>query len=123
MTTSKRTVVLGASPKSERISNQAVADLKAAGHEVLPINPVAETIHGLPVTASLSGVSGAVDTLTMYVNAARSSAMQEEILALKPRRVIFNPGSENPELEGLLEQAGVEVENACTLILLRTGQY
>ncbi|MDF3129144.1 CoA-binding protein [Kiritimatiellaeota bacterium B1221] len=123
MTTSKRTVVLGASPKSERISNQAVADLKAAGHAVIPVNPVAETIHGLPVSASISDISGTVDTLTMYVNASRSSAMQAEILALNPRRVLFNPGSENPDLQKVLVAAGIEVENACTLILLRTGQY
>lgn len=123
MTKKKITVVLGASPKTERISNQAVAELKDAGYRVVPVHPLAEEIQGLAVSASLSEISEPVDTLTVYLNSARSSDLQEEIVALKPRRVIFNPGAENPALQSLLSSAGVEVENACTLVLLRTGQF
>lgn len=123
MITSKITIVLGASPKQERISNQAVADLIAYGHAVIPVHPLAETIHGVKVSAGLADISEAVDTITVYMNAARSSLLLEEILKLQPRRVILNPGAENADLQAKLEGAGVLVENACTLILLRTGQY
>lgn len=117
------TAVLGASPKAERISNQAVAELKSHGHKVIPIHPVAEEIQGVRVVKSLSEITVPVDTLTMYVNAARSSALEKEIFAVHPRRVIFNPGAENPELTQKLEAQNIQVENACTLILLHTGQY
>jgi hypothetical protein len=64
-----------------------------------------------------------IDTVTMYVNAALSTKYLQDLIDLKPRRVIFNPGSENPSLEKALVAKGILVEEACTLVLLRTGQF
>jgi predicted CoA-binding protein len=97
--------------------------LREHGHEVVPVHPKLPSIAGVPVVADLSQISGPVDTVTMYVGAAISSGLADKLIALKPRRVIFNPGAENPELAAKLEASGVMVEEACTLVLLRTGQY
>ena len=64
-----------------------------------------------------------IDTVTLYLNPKNQEPYYQQILDLKPRRVIFNPGTENPEFYKLLEAEGVEVEVACTLVLLATGQY
>lgn len=119
----QRVVVMGASHKPERYSNQAIRLLREHGHEVIPVNPRLDETEGLKVVHSLGDITGAVDTLTMYVGAERSSALIEDILRLQPGRVIFNPGSENPELEQRLEAAGIAFEKACTLVLLRTDQF
>ncbi|WFB36536.1 CoA-binding protein [Kiritimatiellota bacterium B12222] len=123
MTHTKTVVVLGASPKTDRISHQAVTELSSHGYKVIPVHPVAKEINGLSVKASLSDISEAVDTVTVYMNAQRSSGVEQDLLDLKPRRVIFNPGAENPELASTLEEQGIAVEEACTLILLRTDQF
>jgi|JI6StandDraft_1071083.scaffolds.fasta_scaffold01139_6 predicted CoA-binding protein len=125
MTTSKteRVVILGASDKPDRYSNMAQLLLREHGHEVVPVHPKLTSIEGVPVVADLSQISGPVDTVTMYVGAAISSGLADKLIALKPRRVIFNPGSENPALAAKLEAADIAVEEACTLVLLRTGQY
>lgn len=120
---SEGVVVLGASPKRERYSNQAVRLLLEHGYSVIPVHPAVAEIEGLAVAASLAEVDAPVDTVTMYVSAARSTPMTDELLKLKPRRVIFNPGSENPALAKDLAAAGIETEEACTLVLLNTGQF
>ena len=119
----QRVVVLGASHKSDRYSNQAIRLLREYGHEVIPVNPRLDESEGIKVAHSLDEISGAVDTLTMYVGAERSNALIESILRLGPRRVIFNPGTENPELEAQLNTAGIPFEHACTLVMLRTAQF
>ena len=115
--------VLGASPKPERYSNQAVRLLLEHGHRVIPIHPIIKAIEGLPVSASLSDVAEGIDTLTIYVSPALSTPLTDDILALHPRRVIFNPGTENPTLNAVLTEAGIDIEEACTLVLLNTGQF
>lgn len=116
--------VIGASPKPERYSNRAIRLLREYGHAVLPVNPAQASIEGLPVTPSIAALPrGGVDTVTMYVSPAHSGDLLAPLLALAPRRVIFNPGAENPALEDGLRAAGIEVEEACTLVLLRTGQF
>lgn len=119
----QRVVVLGASANPARMSYQAVKRLSEAGHEVVPVHPAIDTLLGADVTADLMEVRGKVDTLTVYVNPARSSAMTETIVERKPGRVIFNPGAENPELTSRLEAEGIPCENACTLVLLSTGEF
>lgn len=119
----QRVVVLGASHKPERYSNQAIRLLREHGHEVIPVHPKLQQAEGIPVVSSLDAINGAVDTLTMYIGAERSDQIADAILALKPGRVIFNPGSENPALEQRLRDAGIGFELACTLVLLRTGQF
>ncbi len=116
-------VVLGASPKSERYSNQAVAMLKEHGYEVVPVNPSGVSIHDLCTMKNLGEIEIPVDTLTMYVGPAVSTAQKDAILELSPKRVIFNPGSENSELEAALAANGIKVIHACTLVMLRTGQF
>ncbi len=115
--------VLGASNNPERYSNMAVRRLRDAGHRVIPVNPALETIEGLPVTKSLGEIKEPVDTLTLYVGPQRSAPMIEDILRLAPKRVIFNPGTESPELAAALDRAGIPHIAACTLVMLQTGQF
>lgn len=115
--------VVGASPKPERYSNKAIRLLREYGHTVIPVNPAQSEIEGLAVTPRIDGLPRGIDTVTVYVGPAHSEALQAPLLALQPKRVIFNPGAENPALEAALRQAGITVEEACTLVLLRTGQF
>lgn len=115
--------VLGASTKPARYSNKAVRLLKEKGYTVVPVHPAFSEIEGLEVVKTLAAIDQPVDTLTMYVSAKLSTPVTDEIIQLKPGRVIFNPGTENPELQQQLVDAGIEVEEACTLILLNTGQF
>lgn len=119
---SERVLVLGASDKPDRYSHKAMIMLQQHGHTPVLVHPRLECINGIPVHQSLSEVED-IDTLTMYVNAEISSGMKEEILNLGAKRVIFNPGTENPELKEALIGKGAEVEEACTLVLLSTSQF
>ncbi|OGS35249.1 MAG: hypothetical protein A2293_09505 [Elusimicrobia bacterium RIFOXYB2_FULL_49_7] len=118
-----RIVVLGASANPERYSNQAVARLMEKGYDVIPVNPGRPIVHGLPCLAALSDIRDPVDTVTLYVNPEISNKAAEALCALQPRRVIFNPGSENKELEIKLIKQGINTVTACTLVMLRTGQF
>lgn len=120
---SETVAVIGASPKPVRYSNQAVRLLRDYGHRVLPVNPAQDTIEGLPVFRNVEALPRPVDTVTMYVSPEHSQPLLPALLALQPRRVIFNPGAENPALEDALRQAGIVIEEACTLVLLRTRQF
>lgn len=115
--------MLGASPKPERYANKAIRLLVEYGHRVIPVHPAIPEIEGLAVKTDLQSISEPVDTLTMYVSAGISESMADQIIALKPKRVIFNPGTENHVLQGTLVKAGIETEEACTLVLLNTGQF
>jgi uncharacterized protein len=123
MSQDRTVVVLGASGDPERYAYKAVARLKEKGYRVVPVNPKGGEILGLPVKASLSDVSGKVDTLTVYLSPERSTPLAAAIRQLKPGRVILNPGAENPALEAELEQAGIPCLKACTLVLLSTAQF
>ena len=116
-------VVLGASPKPERYSNKAVRLLLEHGHLVIPVHPAITEIESTPVVHALEHIEGPVDTLTVYLSPSISAPLQSDVLNLKPKRVIFNPGAENPELKQALERAGIAVEEACTLVLLNTEQF
>ena len=115
--------VLGASNKPERYSHQAVVLLAKKGHAVFPIHPALADINGQRVFKKLADVPAPLHTVTMYVSPALSAGMAAAILAASPKRVIFNPGTENPELEAALAAAGIAVVHACTLVMLRTGQF
>lgn len=116
-------VVLGASEKKERHSNQAVNMLIHEGYKVTPVNPAGGEIHGIKCVPDLASVEKPVDTLTMYVGPARSSMMIEEIMTLGPERIIFNPGAENYDLESACAENDIITVDACTLVLVRTGQF
>lgn len=115
--------VIGASDNPERYSNMAVRLLKEKGHTVFPVHKRLKAVEGLSVFPSISDVTQPIDTVSMYVAADISSALTDEILQKKPRRIIFNPGAENPELEAKARAQGVATENSCTLVLLRTNQF
>jgi hypothetical protein len=115
--------VLGASPKKERYSNQALNMLRDYGHRVIPVHPAIREIDGVATVSSLEAITEPVHTLTLYVGPARLEKLAEAVLKLRPCRVIFNPGTELPELEARLAEAGVEVVRGCTLVMLRTGQF
>ncbi len=119
----ERVVIIGASDNPERYSHRALLLLRKHGHEVIPVHPRLAEIEGIPVVADVSLISGPVDTVTMYVGAAISAGLQEKLIALKPGRVIFNPGAENASLADALQKAGIACEDACTLVLLNTGQF
>jgi len=117
-------VVLGASTNPERYSFQAVQRLAARGYRVIPVHPKHREVAGVPVTVGLSAIQeGPIDTITVYVRSEISSGLADAFLSVAPRRVIFNPGSENAELARRLRRAGIQVETACTLVLLATDQF
>ena len=121
--TGSRVAVLGASPKEARYSLKAMRLLKKHGHKPIPIHPAGHTVDGVPGLRSLSEIDQPVDTITVYLNSKISDALKNDILKLKPRRVIFNPGAENEALAEVLESAGIEVVLACTLVMLDTGAF
>ena len=115
--------VVGASPLKDRYSNKAMAPLESYGHTPVPVAPKHETIEGKKVHAGLLDIPEKIDTVTMYVGVPRQEKIIEDILELKPKRVIFNPETENPQVYDRLKGAGIRVQEACTLVLLRTNQY
>lgn len=119
-----KVAVLGASTKPDRYSNKAIRLLKDQGHEVVPVNPAYDEIEGMPVMKTLEeAIPGDIHTLTMYVGPDRSDALADAIRFARPERVIFNPGAENPVLAETLAREGIETLEACTLVLLNTGQF
>ena len=115
--------VIGASAKPERYSYQAVKLLREKGHAVYPVHPSLREIEGLPVFAALNRLPVVPDVVTLYVSAAHQEPVADDLLALAPRRVIFNPGTENPALAERLRAAGISTLEACTLVLLKTGAF
>lgn len=119
---SKATLVLGASEKGERYSNMAVRRLRAHGHPVVAVGLREGSIDDTPIVKDIPG-GVPIDTVTLYLNAQNQAAWAARILALLPARLIFNPGAENPALADAARAQGIEVLEACTLVLLATGQY
>lgn len=119
----KPTLILGASNNPGRYAYLAQQRLTQAGHPVFPVNPRENEVGGVASYPSIDAIDQAIDTVTVYVNAERLTPMLTALLALKPKRVIFNPGSEAPIVQTALDEAGIETLDACTLVLLSTGQY
>ena len=118
-----KVAILGASNKTDRYSYKALNMLLENGHEVFPVHPVLESINDQRVYPSLMDIDDPIHTLTVYVGPRRITPLIPEILKLKPQRVILNPGTESEELKTALENAGIPYMEACTLVLLRTGQF
>ena len=118
----KKTLVLGASTNLGRYSNLAVHRLMEHGHEVVPVGIKAGTINGIEILTGQPEVAD-IDTVTLYLNPERQSAYYEYIFKLRPKRIIFNPGTENMELIELAQQRGIETEVACNLVMLSVGNY
>ena len=115
--------VVGASERSERYANRALRMLLSQGFTPIPISRSGKDILGLKGYASLAAIPHPVDTVTIYVSPERQTQVLQDLLTIRPRRVIFNPGAENPEAAAVLARAGITVIEACTLVLLSTGQF
>ncbi len=119
----EKVVILGASDNPDRFAHKAMLMLEQYGHQPILVNPTLSEIAGHTVIADLDQVPRPIDTLTMYVNPRISINLKEKIIALNPKRVIFNPGTENPAIEFALKKTGIDTIHACTLVLLSTGKY
>lgn len=119
---SKKTLVIGASLKPQRYSNIAINRLKTYNHEVKAYGLKKGEVGGVVIDTELIPYEN-IDTVTLYLNPKRQTDYYDYIISLKPNRVIFNPGTENPEFYILLEARNINYEVACTLVLLGTGQY
>jgi predicted CoA-binding protein len=120
---SMNVAILGASAKPERYANKAQILLMEHGCEVFPVSPRGAEILGVAGYPAVSEIREKIDTLTLYLGPDRLVPLVEEIILVKPRRVIFNPGTESAEAMSAFEKAGIACENACTLVLLRTGAF
>ena len=118
----KRTLVIGASENEERYSNKAVKLLQVYNHDVVGLGVKSGRIDSVPILTQIDPYEK-FDTITMYVNPSLQQGYYALILALKPKRVIFNPGTENIEFENVLKDNHIEPIEACTLVMLRTNQY
>lgn len=119
---SKKTLVVGASLKPNRYSNIAINRLVNNQHEVVAFGLRGGTVAGVEIDTELKSYSD-IDTVTLYLNPQRQVEYYDYIISLNPKRVIFNPGTENPEFYKRLDTANIESEVACTLVLLSTNQY
>lgn len=115
--------VLGASNKPDRYSFKAVRMLGEKGHTPYPVHPALAAVDGIPAWPSLPAIPAPIDTVTVYLSARNQQTIAADLLNSKARRVIFNPGAENLDLAHQLRQHGKEVLEACTLVLLTTGQF
>ncbi len=121
---SKKTVIIGATTNPSRYSYLAAGMLTEYQHEIVPIGIKKGEVYGKPILdIHQRPVVDGVDTVTLYLGPRHQPEHYQYILGLKPKRVIFNPGTENPEFQKMIEAAGAEAWEACTLVLLRSGQY
>lgn len=118
----KKTLVIGASENPDRYSNKAIRALVSHDHEVVGIGLKEGEVEGVTFNSEKKSFEN-IDTVTLYIGPKNQSEYYDYIIGLKPKRVIFNPGTENPEFISLLKQKGIYPEVACTLVLLSIGQY
>ncbi len=118
----KKTLVLGASANPSRYSNLAVNRLASKGHDVIAIGNRPGNIGNIEITTEKKLITN-LDTISLYLNAGNQKNYYDYIISQKPKRIIFNPGAENDELAGMAHKEGILTQEACTLVLLSTGQY
>ncbi len=116
------TVVLGASPKPWRFSFKAVNDLRVNKYSVVAVGFRKGKIRDVKILIGMPEIND-VDTVSLYIGPVRQKGFYDYIIGLKPDRIIFNPGTENPELQMLAKKAGIEVLENCMLMMLRNGTY
>ena len=117
-----KTLVIGAGTNPGRYAYKAVVSLRRSGHDVIAFGKQNGIIGDVEIETSWNS-SWEIDTVTLYLNPLHQVGFYEQILSLKPRRVIFNPGTENPEFENLLTKNGITCLEACTLVMLSIGNY
>ena len=118
----KKTVLIGATTNPERTAFTAAQRLKANGHEVFLIGNKKGEVDGNPIHQETPALEN-VDTVTLYINPKIQTEYYDYILSLHPKRIIFNPGTENDEFKKLAEAHGIQTEYACTLVLLSLHEY
>lgn len=118
----KKTLVLGASVNPDRYSNMAIRKLRAHDHEVVAVGNRTGQVKDVEIAKGATPFEG-VDTVSLYLNPRNQREYYDYIISLKPKRIIFNPGTENPELEELAKDRQIDFMEACTLVMLSTGQY
>lgn len=118
----KKTIVVGASAKEDRYSNRAVRMLQKNKHDVIALGFENAMIGEIPIETDWKNYD-AVDTVSLYLNPTRQEQYYDYIIGLKPKRIIFNPGTENETLQQLAIQNNIVPLEACTLVLLTIGQY
>lgn len=120
----KKTVIIGATTNPSRYAFLAARMLTDYRHEIVPVGIKDGAVFGKEILDILQKPPVEnVDTVTLYIGPQRQPEYYDYILGLKPKRIIFNPGTENDEFEQMAEAQGVEALEACTLVMLRTGQY
>lgn len=117
------TAVLGAKANPERYSYKALRMLEEKGHWAFPVHPALRKIEGRPVYRTLTDIPASIDTISVYLSATNSDRIADDILNCHPRRVIFNPGAENPALAERLQKKEITTLDACTLVMLTTDQF
>ncbi len=118
----KKTLVLGASLNPARYSNLAIERLVRTKQPTVAVGLRDGTVNGVTINSEMVDFED-IDTITLYLNPKRQEAFYDYIINLQPKRVIFNPGTENPELYDLLKKNNIAFQNACTLVMLSTNQY
>jgi predicted CoA-binding protein len=118
----KKTLVISASPEPTRYSYMAIAMLREHSHPVIAIGKRSGKVSDVEIQKD-SVAEKDIDTITLYINPTFQKEYYDYLINLHPKRIIFNPGTENPELTTLANEAGIETLEACTLVMLRTGQY
>jgi predicted CoA-binding protein len=118
----KQTVVIGASPNPDRYAYKATVSLKRHGYKVIPIGIRGGEIEGETILTDKPHLPH-IHTVTLYVGPQNQAAWLDYILSLKPKRIIFNPGTENGIIASEASKMGIECQEACTLVLLSIGQY
>jgi uncharacterized protein len=120
----KKTVIIGATPNPSRYAYLAAQMLTEYGHEIVPVGIKSGVVVDQPILDILKKPDiKDVDTVTLYIGPHRQPEWYDYILSLKPKRIIFNPGTENPEFEQKAEESCIEVVEGCTLVMLRSKQY
>ncbi len=119
----KKTLVLGASTKPGRYALMAAERLLQKGHAIELLGQSEGQVSGINIKTKIEEIDKDIDTVTVYLSEKNQEQYEDFLLKMKPKRVIFNPGAENFELEKKLEAQGSEVLEACTLVMLGTGQY
>jgi len=115
--------IIGATDKPDRYANKAMHALRKHGHEVVLVNPFKQEVEGQECLDSVTDYDGKVDTVTVYVNSKRFQDHIDDVIKVHPKRVIMNPGTEDDEHQQVLEDVGITVVRACTLVLLSTNQF
>ena len=118
----KKTLILGASTNSARYAYLVANKLVRKGHPIVNVGRKQGEVAGVPIEAAET-IHNDIDSITVYVGPQNQGVYYDYILKTKPARLIFNPGAENPELAELAQSAGIEVVEACTLVMLNTGKY